>query len=167
MSPGATGHSIEVSFSFYRVGHSSTLSLWKTSWLFGATSASFTHPFLPPSLLLGFHAWPLAPWAVWGSQLHTGCSHTHAKTLPLFLSQLFCRAPEWHFQLPLAPSAGKTHRSSEAATGGQACLALCLTRPPLSSVLGKPRTPVLESGSPAPLCLSFPSPGSSSHYPGS
>lgn len=80
MSPGATGHSIEVSFSFCRVRHVSIPSLWKTSWLFGATPASFTHPFLPPSLLLGFHAWPLAPWAVWGSQLHAGCSHTHAKT---------------------------------------------------------------------------------------
>lgn len=40
-------------------------------------------------------------------------------------------------------------------------------RPPLSSVLGKPGTPVLESGSPAPRFLSFPSPDSSSHHPGS
>lgn len=149
---------------------------------------SDTSPFRPCGKPLGFSGPrpphspipscpPLCSWASMLGLLHPGqsggLSFTQAavtptqRPRPLFLSQLLCRALERHFQLPLVPSPGKTHRSSEAATGCQACLASYLTRPPLSSVLGKNRTPVLESGSPAPLCISFPSPGSSSHYPGS
>lgn len=57
------------------------------------------------------------------------------------------QSPERHFQLPL-PSAGKTRRSSEAATGGPGLPGFVPHPPTLSSVLGSPAL-VLESGSPA------------------
>ena len=142
-SPGATGHSIKVS-SFCRVGHLSTPSLWKTSWFLGPTPASFTCLFLPPSLLLGYHTWPLAPWVVWGSQrLPAAVTPTQRPHLCLY-AEVSTELGEGHFQLPLALSAGKTYPASEAATGGRACRASCLTRPPS----------LLSWGSPAPASRS-------------
>lgn len=103
--------------------------------------ARLIHPSLPAPLSApGLPCLACCTLGSLGSQLHASFSHSHAKTPPLFLSQSLSRAPERHFQLPLPPSTGKTHRSSEAATGGRACLASCLTAHPS----------LLSRGSPAP-----------------
>lgn len=60
-SPGATGHSIEVS-SFCRVGHLSTPSLWKTSWPLGTTPPRSPVP----------SCRPLCSWATMLGLLHPG-----------------------------------------------------------------------------------------------